>query len=184
MSNQNKILSLRKLDRVGQLADTNLNQLQSGGNLQLDSDGTISLAEPATPAVSADLATPAVSVNPAAPAVSVEQQRAIQQYIKNGLEYVMNGGYVTTLPGQRIINQRNESGEFILIEKSITDVEQLMLMSLMEHNIIANSTYSWWGAYFNDSLNKIVCCPKRWFSNKSNLNTNDIYPKSWILIDG
>ena len=55
MSNQNKILSLRKLDRVGQLADTNLNQLQSGGNLQLDSDGTISLAEPATPAVSADL---------------------------------------------------------------------------------------------------------------------------------
>jgi hypothetical protein len=74
--------------------------------------------------------------------------------------------------------------EFILIEKSITDVEQLMLMSLMEHNIIANSTYSWWGAYFNDSLNKIVCCPKRWFSNKSNLNTNDIYPKSWILIDG
>jgi hypothetical protein len=104
MSNQNKILSLRKLDRVGQLTDANLNQLQSD-NLpsyegKLESDGTITL------------------VDPAARAVSVEQQRSIQQYIKNGLEYVMNGGYVTTLPGPRIINQRNESGEFILIENT------------------------------------------------------------------
>ena len=111
MSNQNKILSLRKLDRVGQLADANLNQLQSGGNLQLDSDGTISLAEPATRTVEARSLNEQLSV-------SVEQQRAIQRYIKNGLEYVMNGGYVTTLPGQRIINQRNESGEFILIENT------------------------------------------------------------------
>lgn len=111
MSNQNKILSLRKLDRVGQLADANLNQLQSGGNLQLESDGNITLAEPATRTVEARSLNEQLSV-------SVEQQRSIQQYIKNGLEYVMNGGYVTTLPGQRIINQRNESGEFILIENT------------------------------------------------------------------
>jgi len=76
MSNQNKILSLRKLDRVGQ------------------------------------------KISPEQLSVAVEQQRSIQQYVKNGLEYVMNGGYVTTLLGQRIINQRNESGEFILIENT------------------------------------------------------------------
>ncbi len=58
----------------------------------------------------------------------------------------------------------------------------MQLMSLCKHNIIANSTYSWWAAYLNVNKNKIVVCPKDWFGNM----VNDIYtiiPESWIIID-
>ena len=55
----------------------------------------------------------------------------------------------------------------------------MRLMSLCDHNIIANSSFSWWGAWLNSNTNKIVVAPKKWFLNKSDLF---IVPKSWIKI--
>lgn len=63
----------------------------------------------------------------------------------------------------------------------VFDWEQLLLMSLCHHNIIANSTFSWWGAYFNTYVNKIVCCPDKWF-NDSSFDTRDLCPADWIRI--
>ena len=55
-------------------------------------------------------------------------------------------------------------------------------MSLCEHNIIANSTFSWWGAYFNTNVNKIVCYPSLWFGKNCNNNVKDLFPEKWIKI--
>jgi len=63
----------------------------------------------------------------------------------------------------------------------IPDYEEMYLMSLCKHNIIANSTFSWWGAWLNRNKNKIVIGPKQWFVKKTS-NILDILPSSWIKI--
>jgi hypothetical protein len=59
--------------------------------------------------------------------------------------------------------------------------DDMRLMSLCRHNIIANSSFSWWGAWLNDNPNKLVIAPKAWFNDKSH-NTVDVVPKSWIQL--
>jgi len=63
------------------------------------------------------------------------------------------------------------------------DWEQMLMMSLCSHQIIANSTFSWWGAYFNPCEDKIVCYPDTWFGPKlSGNNTKDLLPTEWTKI--
>ena len=57
------------------------------------------------------------------------------------------------------------------------------LMSLCDHNIISNSTFSWWAAYLNKNPNKIVTAPKKWFNEQLGKNTKDLIPPEWIIID-
>lgn len=59
--------------------------------------------------------------------------------------------------------------------------EDLYLMSLCKHHIIANSSFSWWGAWLSTSAEKIVLAPERWF-NDSSINTQDLIPDSWRKI--
>lgn len=64
-----------------------------------------------------------------------------------------------------------------------TNYEDLRLMSLCKHNIIANSSFSWWGAWLNRNRAKKVYAPKKWFnSNVRNIDPKDIIPESWIKI--
>jgi hypothetical protein len=57
------------------------------------------------------------------------------------------------------------------------------LMSKCKHNIIANSSFSWWGAWLNEHPNKKVIAPLQWFSDdKKNSYTNDLIPPSWIRV--
>lgn len=62
--------------------------------------------------------------------------------------------------------------------------EDMRLMSMCRHNIIANSSFSWWGAWLNPHADKKVIAPRQWFTREKMMinNTMDIYPQGWILI--
>ena len=71
--------------------------------------------------------------------------------------------------------------EFHKVSDNLEDWEQMLLMSCCDHNVIANSTFSWWGAYINKNAKKIVCHPKQWFGAAyADKITTDICPPSWI----
>lgn len=59
--------------------------------------------------------------------------------------------------------------------------EDIRLMSLCKHNITANSSFSWWGAWLNGNPKKIVIAPKKWFKDTS-VNTQDLIPENWQRI--
>jgi len=59
------------------------------------------------------------------------------------------------------------------------DYEDLRLMAQCKHFIIANSTFSWWGAWLSSNENKIVFAPRRWFAS-GDLDTRDLLPDGWI----
>lgn len=58
----------------------------------------------------------------------------------------------------------------------------LILMSLCDHAIISNSTYSWWGSWLNENLNKKIIAPNRWFNKTGPQNWHEIYRKDMVLI--
>jgi hypothetical protein len=62
--------------------------------------------------------------------------------------------------------------------KSYLDMQ---LMSNCKHQIIANSSFSWWAAWLNKNENKVVICPNKWFNDNS-ISTKDLIPKNWIRI--
>ena len=64
---------------------------------------------------------------------------------------------------------------------ALANYEDMRLMSLCTHNIIANSTFSWWGAWLNRNPAKLVIAPKQWFNNSQH-EADDIVPETWIRL--
>lgn len=56
----------------------------------------------------------------------------------------------------------------------------MRLMSMCRHHIIANSSFSWWGAWLNQRIDKIVVAPQQWFMNDN--ITQDLYPQGWVKL--
>jgi hypothetical protein len=69
--------------------------------------------------------------------------------------------------------------KFVNINHSNDNWQDMYLMSQCNHNIIANSTFSWWGAWLNSNPKKLVLAPRKWSNMYENI---DIYPPDWIKI--
>ena len=71
--------------------------------------------------------------------------------------------------------------DFVFVETGSTYSScDLFLMQLCDHNILANSSYSWWGAWLNQKPGKIVIAPSKWFAESA--HPNDIYAHNWIKL--
>jgi hypothetical protein len=70
---------------------------------------------------------------------------------------------------------------YIDYNKGVNSYIDMQLMSLCKHHIIANSSFSWWGAWLNPNPKKIVLAPEKWFSINT-FDTLDLLPLGWIKI--
>lgn len=114
-----------------------------------------------------------------------------EQYYKTAIEYVGKrqqdaSFFVFTndpdYAGEWILkNFGQEKERFVLIEGTQEEngYLDLYLMSLCRHHILANSSFSWWGAYLNPSREKMVIVPHKWFGNQE---CRDIYMENMIRI--
>jgi hypothetical protein len=76
-----------------------------------------------------------------------------------------------------------DNAVFIDWNKGKSSYIDMQLMSMCKHNIIANSSFSWWGAWLNCNPTKIVVAPESWFSPGYGFNESNIIPSSWIKLN-
>lgn len=72
-----------------------------------------------------------------------------------------------------------EQIQFVEHNSDIKSIYDMKLMSLCKHNIIANSSFSWWASWLNNNPDKIIIAPERW---RNDCGCRDIYCKEWMII--
>lgn len=131
----------------------------------------------------------------------IQSSNAVSLHIRRG-DYIVNNLYETDLAQYykeaiSKIKKEVKSPEFFIfsddkeysaqvfeefnIVKGLESIEDMHLMSLCKHNIIANSSFSWWGAWLNPNPEKIVIAPKKWFTTKK-LDSSTLIPDVWLRL--
>ncbi len=70
--------------------------------------------------------------------------------------------------------------EYVAGNRGTSSFADMHLMSLCKHHIIANSSFSWWGAWLNPDPHKIVIAPQKWFA--SGVSVDDLIPDGWVKL--
>ena len=73
-----------------------------------------------------------------------------------------------------------DSHEYVSNNQGDASFSDMQLMSQCQHHIIANSSFSWWGAWLNSNPDKMVVAPRRWFNRE--VDTPDLLPKGWLKL--
>ena len=74
-------------------------------------------------------------------------------------------------------------GNRFVFSENASNVTDLRMMSLCDHHIIANSSFSWWGAWLGRNPDKVVIAPERWFGpGYAQLDTRDLLPETWLKV--
>jgi hypothetical protein len=104
-----------------------------------------------------------------------EAIKIIKNKIENPIFYIFTND-VEWVKNNKLFNNM----KIMSIKESYSWVD-MYLMQNCRHNIIANSTFSWWSAFLNNNIEKIVISPKYWTSKKEELDL--LLPDEWIKIN-
>jgi len=111
------------------------------------------------------------------------------EYYKKSIDYleekISNIRYFIFSDDIKWCKENFNLANVIFVDNKETKIphEDLYLMSLCNHNIIANSSFSWWGAWLNQNEEKMVLAPKKWFEDDElETQSKDIVCKDWIRI--
>ena len=123
------------------------------------------------------------------PAIAAQHGVCSVAFYKSAIEYVQSispGSVFYFFTDDAAWVQENFTGHLpgsVLVKNNTGAVswKDMYLMSCCRHNIIANSSFSWWGAWLNGNRSKIVVAPAKWFNN-ANRNDKDVIPAAWIQL--
>jgi len=107
------------------------------------------------------------------------------EYYTRGLEIIENKNLIDKIvifsDDIEYCQQNFKDEKYVFVHES--DYYDMLLMSMCNHNIIANSSFSWWGAFLNKNENKTVIAPENWFGpHYAHYNKKDLYAEGWIVI--
>lgn len=108
-------------------------------------------------------------------------------YYNNAIDYIKKNVkdpfyfIFTNDPEWCKVNMMLPNSLIVDINSGVDSYWDMFLMSQCKHNIIANSSFSWWGAWLNEHENKIVIAPRKWI-NEDSANIDDIIPPTWKRI--
>lgn len=119
------------------------------------------------------------------PALSIEYYVESANHINNIIENPIYVIFSDDIPWcQMRFNNRKDVFKNIIFAENNTPAQDMHFMSRCHHQIIANSSFSWWSQYLNNNENKIVVAPTKdkWFGSAyANWNVDDLYQPHWIL---
>ena len=104
------------------------------------------------------------------------------EYYQKAIEMIGNYDNIFVFSDDIQWCKNNLKFDNMIFIEGLTDIEDLYLMSMCKNNVIANSTFSWWGAWLNNNPGKKIIAPKKWFGEKAGLNDVNIIPTSWLKI--
>ncbi len=101
------------------------------------------------------------------------------KWVKNWVISLMKSQITESMSRQEIKNLENR---FVMVETNseYTGYLDMLLMSRCRHNIISNSSFSWWGAWLNENPDKLICAPSRWING---MEGDEVYTKGMTLLD-
>jgi len=118
-------------------------------------------------------------------------------------DYLKSNGYHTIQPISYYNNALNIIGDYenififsddiqwckhnlnfsnMVFIENLDDIENIWLMSMCKYNIIANSTFSWWGAWLNQNDGKKIISPKTWYGQQASNLLDKLIPSEWTII--
>jgi hypothetical protein len=103
-------------------------------------------------------------------------------YIDESLRVIGKYKHIFIFSNDKKWCEENLKYENSTIVYDLEDYEELWAISLCNHNIMSNSSFSWWGSYINKNKNKKVCVPSVWFGPNGEKKYTSIYEPDWEII--